>query len=59
VVDEPIAHACGCPPRHLRQGTASIGAEVLGGLSNDLDELGQSEAEQLVIVQIARCLPLL
>jgi len=52
VVDEPVPHAGGRPPRHVRQGTASIGADVLGGLADDLDELGQSQAEQLVIVQI-------
>ena len=45
-----------------RQGTVghrcpAFGADALGGLADDLDELGQCEPEELVMIEIAALLP--
>jgi len=45
VVDEAVAHSGGRSPGHAGVRGAEFWAEVLGGFSDDLDELGQCEPE--------------
>jgi hypothetical protein len=56
VVHEAVAHAGGGTPRHLGQRCAAFGRDALGGFADDLDELGQREPEQLVVVEVAALL---
>jgi hypothetical protein len=58
VVDESVAHAGGGAPRDLGHRCAALGADAFGGLADDLDELGQREPEQLVVVEVAALLAL-
>jgi hypothetical protein len=52
VVDEAVAHARGGAPRNLGHGCPALGADALGGLADDLDELGQREPEQFVVIKV-------
>lgn len=53
VVAEAVPHPGGGSPRDLRVGGADFRADLLGGLSDNLDELGQREPEQFVAVEVS------
>jgi hypothetical protein len=52
VVDEAVAHAGGGAPGNIGQGGATGDADALGGFTDDLDQLGQGESEQLIVVEV-------
>jgi hypothetical protein len=44
-MDEPVPHPSGGTPRNAGHGVAGSRAEILGRLTDDLDELGQAQAQ--------------
>jgi hypothetical protein len=56
VVYEAVAHAGGGAPGDLGHRCPAFGRDALGCLADDLDELGQREPEQLVVVEVAALL---
>ena len=58
VVDEAVAHAGGGAPGDRGHRCPAFGADTPGGLADDLDELGQCEPKELVMIEITALLAL-